>query len=142
MFKHILIATDGSKLSEKAVQAGIKFAKSINAKVTGVHVMPPFKGVDVESVFPEKEHQEQRIRNSEKYLEIIEGMAKAAGVKCQAFYVTNSKPYKAIVSAAEDCKCDAIFMGSHGRGGVSGLLLGSVTTKVLAHTKIPVIVYR
>ena len=142
MFKHILLATDGSKLSDKAVQAGIKFAKAINAKVTGIHVMPPFKGVDVESIFPEKKHQEQMIASSEKYLEVIERAAKAAGVKCAAYYVTDSKPYKAIVSAAEDSGCDAIFIGSHGRGGVAGLLLGSVTVKVLAHTKIPVMVYR
>ena len=115
---------------------GIKFAKSINAKVTGLYFMPPFKGVDVESIFPEKKHQEQVIANSEKYLEVIERAAKAAGVKCAVFYVTDSKPYKAIVSAGEDSGCDAIFMGSHGRGGVTGMLLGSVTMKVLAQTKI------
>jgi nucleotide-binding universal stress UspA family protein len=142
MFKHILIPTDGSKLSEKAVQAGIKFAKSIDAKVTAVYVVPKLKGIDVESIFPEKEHQQKLFQNAEKYLEVIEKAAKAAKLECETFYLTDSKPHNAIISAAQDCKCDAIFMASHGRGGVAGLLLGSVTTKVLAHTKIPVIVYR
>ena len=142
MFKHILLPTDGSKLSEKAVQAGIKFAKSINAKITAVYVVPKLKGVDVESLFPEKEYNKNLFQNAERYLELIGRSAKAAKVNCETFYLTDSKPYKAIISAAQDCGCDVIFMASHGRGGVASLLLGSVTTRVLGHTKIPVIVYR
>jgi nucleotide-binding universal stress UspA family protein len=146
MFKHILIPTDGSELSEKAVKAGIDFAKSIGAKVTGfraVDLYPWMYGDYVPfDVFSPEQRAEQEIAFSTRILKVVTDYAKTAGVTCKVYHAESIVPYEGIIKAAEDEGCDLIFMASHGRRGLAGLLLGSETVKVLTHCKIPVLVYR
>lgn len=145
MFKHILLPTDGSELSEAAIQKGIQFAKSINAKVTGLHVVTPFKTLSVGPKMPTDNYdlydKYSRIF-AEKYLGVIERAAKEAGVTCETVHVFTDFVYEAIIRTAEERGCDLIVMASHGRKGVQGLLIGSETAKVLTHTKLPVLVFR
>lgn len=145
MFTHILIPTDGSQLSQAAIQQGIKFAKDAHAKVTGFHVMPQFHAFTYKTELLEetKGHFAKENRaHAEQYLGVIEKAAKEAGVVCDTAYVTHDHPHEAIIEAAEKNGCDLIFMASHGRRGVQGVLIGSETQKVLTHSKIPVLVYR
>jgi nucleotide-binding universal stress UspA family protein len=145
MFKHILLPTDGSALSEAAIHKGIQFAKSINAKVTGFHVILPFHVFTFQTEMLE-DTKEQFERDSqahaERCLDVIKKAAEAAGVRCDTDSVVASHPYDAIIKAAEDKGCDLILMASHGRRGVQGLLIGSETQKVLTHAKRPVLVIR
>jgi nucleotide-binding universal stress UspA family protein len=145
MFKHLLLPIDGSKLSEAAIQKGLQFAKSLNAKVTGFYVMPEFHlfAYRTEMLDDTKEEFARDCRaHADQFLAVIEKAAKAAGVACDTAFATSDYPYEAIIKAAEEKSCDLIMMASHGRRGVQGLLLGSETQKVLTHSKIPVLVFR
>jgi nucleotide-binding universal stress UspA family protein len=145
MFKHILLPTDGSELSEAAIQSGIQFAKSINAEVTGFHVILPFHVFSLRMGILEdtKEQYERQSKDqAEQFLGVIKKAAEKAGVSCDTDYVTSSHPYEMIIKAAEKKGCDLIMMASHGRRGLQGLLIGSETHKVLTHTKIPVLMFR
>ena len=145
MFKHLLLPTDGSELSEIAIQKGIQFAKEINARVTGFHVLPEFHVFTYRTEMLEETREEftrdARTRAAQ-YLSVIEKTATQAGVRCSTGYTTSAHPYEAIIRAAEENGCDLIMMASHGRRGVQALLIGSETHKVLTHSKIPVLVYR
>jgi nucleotide-binding universal stress UspA family protein len=145
MFKHILLPTDGSRLSEIAVQRGLELAKSMNAKVTGFHVIPEFHVFTYRTEMLEDTRAEfakdSRV-HAEKYLAVIQKAAREAGVTCDTAYVTSDHTYEAIIKAAEERGCDLITMASHGRKGVQGLLLGSETYKVLTHSRVPVLVFR
>jgi len=145
MFRHILLPTDGSSLSEAAIQEGVRFAKSLGAKVTGLCVAPlqhPFF-CDAEIPAEALEQAAQRWKDqSEAYLAVIEKAARQAGVACDVVYERNDHPYEAVIRVAEQKGCDLIMMASHGRRGVRALLIGSETQKVLTHSKIPVLVYR
>lgn len=148
MFKHILLPTDGSKLSDRAVKRGIEFANSIQAKVSAVHVVPEFKmGTDEGFVSPMSAELKKRFENesrqqAKKLLAKVEEAAKAVGVPCEVVSVVSDFPYQQIIETAKKKKCDLIMMASHGRRGLSSLLLGSETAKVLTHSKIPVLVVR
>ncbi len=145
MFKHILLPTDGSELSAAAIQQGVRFAKSINAKVTGLCVMPQQRTFYYETAIPTEtlEQVTQRYREAaEEYLSAIEKEAKEAGVECGVVYERNDSPYEAIIRVAQQKGCDLIMMASHGRRGVGAFLLGSETQKVLTHSRIPVLVFR
>ena len=146
MFKHILIPTDGSELSEKAVRAGIDFAKSIGAKVTGFRAieMYPWAYADYVpmDVYSPEQRAEQEKSTSEKILAPVTNYAKSVGVTSDVQFAKSVVPFEGIIKAAEDNGCDLIFMASHGRRGLAGLLLGSETVKVLTHCKIPALVYR
>jgi nucleotide-binding universal stress UspA family protein len=145
MFKHILLPTDGSPLSEAAIQKGMRFAKSIGAQVTGLNVIPPYKllGGGKESLADTKAQYDRDSKaRAQTFLATILDLGKELGVRCDASSETSSHPYEAIVRAAEARGCDLIMMASHGRRGVQALLIGSETNKVLTHTKIPVLVFR
>jgi len=148
MFKHILLPTDGSKLSNRAVKYGIEFAKSINAKVTTIHVVPEFRmGADEGFVSPmgaqmKRRFEEESREQAKKLLAKVETAAGTAGVKCETVAVVSDLPFQQIIETAKKKKCDLIMMASHGRKGLSSLLLGSETAKVLTHSKIPVLVVR
>ena len=147
MFKNVLIPTDGSKMSLKASKSGIAFAKSINARVTGCHVVEPFLpyyfGDYIPPDMPTPKEFERRAREAgERYLRQIEIAARAAGLAYSGSVVKSDSPYAGIISAARKGRCDLIFMASHGRHGLSGLLLGSETHKLLTHSKIPILVCR
>jgi nucleotide-binding universal stress UspA family protein len=145
MFKHLLLPTDGSPRSEAAIQKGIEFAKGINAKVTGLHVIPALPMVVYPTVTMEDINQEWKAQSkaqAEQYLSVVENAARDAGVAFDSAYVTSDHPYAAIIEAAEQKECDLIVMASHGRRGIKAVLLGSETQKVLTHSRIPVLVYR
>ncbi len=147
MFKNVLIPTDGSKLSDKAIKAGVAFAQSLGARVTGCYVVetpqPYYYGDYIPPDMPTPKEFERHARKlGEQYLERIETAARAAGLAFSSSIVTADAPYLGIIGAARKARCDLIFMSSHGRRGLSGVLLGSETHKVLTHSKIPVLVCR
>ncbi|MGD9951259.1 MAG: universal stress protein [Burkholderiales bacterium] len=148
MFKHILIPTDGSRLALKGAKAGVRLAKALKARVTAVYVIPPFMpiaygdaAVYVPALSPQ-EYKKSAEKAARRALGAVEAAAEKARVRCQTRFVTAAQPYDGILRAARAAKCDAIAMASHGRGGLAGVLLGSETTRVLAHSKIPVLVTR
>jgi nucleotide-binding universal stress UspA family protein len=145
MFKHILIPTDGSDLSRKAILYGVQLAKSCGAKVTGLTIAEPYRVATMDTVLipiDEGDYEEQSRRLSERAMEQVKMAAEAAGVPCETIRETHDQPYRAIIDAAHALGCDLIVMASHGRRGISALLLGSETVKVLTHSTIPVLVYR
>lgn len=147
MFKHILIPTDGSPVANKAVKAGIELAKALGAKVSGYYA--------VEVIQP-RVYGEGYMMNSstikllersaravgQKHIDNMAKAAKAAGVDFSGVVAMAETPYEGIIATAKKRKCDAIFMASHGRRGLAGFIMGSVTHKVLTHSKLPVLVYR
>ena len=147
MYKHILLPTDGSPLSRRAVRAGIKLAKSLGAKVTGFYAAPPATPLEYRGLLPvgyadPAEHARLIKRAAARHLAVIAKAAKAAGVRCKVERVTDDYPAEAIILAAKRNKCDLIFMASHGRRGFRSSLLGSQTQKVLAQSKVTVVVHR
>ena len=145
MFKNILIPTDGSELAWKAVEHGIALAKSVGAKVTVVTVSLPFHIFTLDPLVVEDTADQYKQRTQEHAAKLLSGIAqaaKAAGVFCETVHVVHEHPYQAIIDTAVSHGCDLITMASHGRRGVSALLLGSETVKVLTHSKIPVLVHR
>lgn len=149
MYKHILVATDGSRLAARGVKQGIRLAKALKARITGAYVasplVPPVYGeaaVYYAGPFSRSEYKRLTEKAARRHLGAIERTARAAGVRCRTRLVTDPQPWRGILRAARAQKCDAIVMASHGRGAVGGLLLGSETSRVLAHSRIPVLVVR
>ena len=147
MYRHILVPTDGSTLSARAIKEAVKFARSSGAKITGFYAaaqyrLPVYGDYIPPQSFNTKEFERHAKEVATKHLGVIEKAAHAAGVRCRCAYVSNDRPAEAIVQAAKKHRCDLIFMASHGRRGLQGLLLGSETMKVLTHSKIPVLVHR
>lgn len=146
MYKHILLPTDGSELSGRAILQGIGFAKAIQAKVTGLYVAPHFYHliddyVEIDAKAIER-YKAAAQGQAKKYVAVIENAAKAANVPCECVIDAGEVPYERIIKTAQERGCDLIFMASHGRKGLKGLVLGSETLKVLTHCKMPVLVYR
>lgn len=147
MYKHILVATDGSKLSQKAVTHAIALAQALGAKMTVFYASPDYPlpayadGVVYEPV-SKKEYAALANQEAEKLLSAIAQKAEAGGLECATVHTIAPAPWEAILAAAKKAKADAIVMASHGRRGVSALLLGSETQKVLTHSTVPVLVVR
>jgi nucleotide-binding universal stress UspA family protein len=128
-----------------ALRQGMALAKSLNARVTALTVSPPFHAIAMEpGLVTEMREDFERKRGAaaERYLTLARDTAKIVGVACETVHVIHDHPYQAIIDTAANAGCDLVFMASHGRRGVSALLLGSETTKVLTHSKIPVLVWR
>jgi nucleotide-binding universal stress UspA family protein len=148
MYKHILVSTDGSKLSGKAIRTAVRLARATGAKVTGVFVTAPYiapaygEGVMYAPNVSPKRYKELTSREARKALAAVEIEARTAEVAYDGAVVTDSNPWSGIVRTAKSKRCDLIVMASHGRRGLAGLVLGSETTKVLTHSKIPVLVCR
>lgn len=147
MFKNILVPTDGSKLSTKAAKQAIKLAKSLGAKITAFYAAPDLGSTYYGDGYilraPSASAQVAYAKKlARKYLSAIEVEAEVEKVPCAAVYGVSDSPYEAIIAAAKKNKCDLILMASHGRRGLSGMVLGSETQKVLVHSKIPVLVCR
>ena len=147
MYKTLLVATDGSKLSDKALAHAIGLAQAVGAALTAFYAAPDYPmpayadGVVYEPV-SRKEYAKLAAEDAQKILGAAATKAEAAGLICKTAYAIASAPWEAILAAAKKHKCDAIVMASHGRRGISAVLLGSETQKVLTHTKLPVIVVR
>jgi nucleotide-binding universal stress UspA family protein len=158
MFTNILLPTDGLKICDDALSAGIELAKALNAKVTGVHVTRKLTPQQIlEAYHPEilwgpleaekaqeaMAHLEELHKASaDKYLTMIQTRAEAAGVDCEVVYLTGESPLDGIMKTAKEKGCDLIYIASHSRSGIAGALLGTVTSKVLSHSTIPVLVHR
>lgn len=145
MFKRILLPTDGSELSARAVLAGVAFAKEAGAEVVGMTALPDFRTLTADADMLESTEDEylaaSEARGNRHVASIVKA-ARDAGVPCTTELLRSDQPHEAILEAARRHGCDLIVMASHGRRGVKGLLLGSETQKVLVHSAIPVLVYR
>jgi nucleotide-binding universal stress UspA family protein len=145
MYKHLLVPTDGSALSNTALEKAIEFARQVTAKVTILTVTEPFKLLTADPEQLESTHDEFD-RHAEKVADQLLGKARqaaaSAGVTCDTVTIRSGDPARAIVETATERGCDLIAMGSHGREGFKAFMIGSVTMKVLAHTNLPVLVYR
>ncbi|MDD2872901.1 MAG: universal stress protein [Azoarcus sp.] len=147
MFKHILVPTDGSPLSEGTVSRAVSFAKDASARITFFYAQPDFpmpiygEGALIDPTTPEQFARSAQ-QEADRILANAKAVADASGVLAGTDTVVNEVPYEAIIDAAERHGCDLIFMASHGRKGIAGLLLGSETQKVLTHSTTPVLVYR
>ncbi len=146
MFKHILICTDGSPLANKAAKGGIALAKALRAKVTAYYAIEDLLPIYSEGYAFDQltiDRFEAAVQTvGKKHVETIGKLAKAAGVPFAAVVTKASTPHDGIIATAKKQKCDAIVLASHGRSGLTKLFMGSVTQQVLAHSKIPVVVYR
>jgi nucleotide-binding universal stress UspA family protein len=144
MMKKILVPTDGSELSVKAIAGAVELAGKLGAKIVGMTAIEPYSYSSISEYRPESfEAFEARTENiAQERLKKIETMAAAANVEVETSVVKTFSPYEAIIETATERGCDVIFMASHGRRGLNAVLLGSETQKVLTHSKIPVMVYR
>ena len=144
MYQHILIPTDGSELAERAVTHGLSLAKFVGAKVTVIIVVERLAGwlsfAETATAEAFAKYTEQIKKYNASVLDRVANAAKQAGVPCDTIQVQDVQPYEAIIATATDRGCDLIVMASHGRGGLSAVVLGSVTNKVLTYAKIPVLV--
>ncbi|KND56139.1 Universal stress protein family [Candidatus Paraburkholderia kirkii] len=136
--------TDGSELSQKAIDGAIDLAQPVGARITAYACLPqypysPFADVAVE---PPDDFHARAENEAREHLRAVERAAESAGVPCTSVTSIEAAPYLGIIDTAEQNGCDVILMASHGRRGLGSLLIGSETQRVLTHTKIPVIVYR
>ena len=146
MFKHILIATDGSPIAGKAAKAGVALASRLGAKITAYSavealIAPALEGYALDPKTMEKFDEDARQLATKRATDICK-LAQSAGVPCEPYVTRGSTTHQGIIEAAKKRKCDVIVMGSHGRRGVSKLIMGSVTQRVLAYTRLPVLVLR
>ena len=147
MFTHILVPTDGSRLSLKAARHAARLAKALGAKITGFYAAPDLGSTYYGDGYilrapTAKAQAEFTQKQARKCLSVVEVEAGVEKVPCEVFHTLSDSPYEAIIDAAKKKKCDLIVMASHGRRGISGLVLGSETQKVLVHSKVPVLVCR
>ena len=144
MFKRILVPTDGSEITMKAVDAAVELAKSVGAQLFTISVKEPFpySAISEMQPTPPQEFFDAQERIAAKRVAAVVDAAKVAGLGCQAHTVEALHPWEAIIDHAKRQECDLVVMASHGRRGVSALLLGSETQKVLTHSTIPVLVCR
>ena len=144
MFKHILVPTDGSDITAKAISTALSLAKSVGAQLHTISAKEPFpySAISEMQPTPPQEFFDAQERIASQRVASVVALCEAAGVACQAHTVEALHPWEAIIDHARRMECDLIVMASHGRRGVSALLLGSETQKVLTHTKVPVLVVR
>jgi nucleotide-binding universal stress UspA family protein len=145
MFKTILLPTDGSDLSRRAIETAIEYAQLCGAKIHGISVAEPypFTPLAESAMAIDPTIYEENVRSlAQQHVNKISDAARIAGVECETSVVLSFSPDEEIINAAKKFHCDAIFMASHGRSGLSRLFLGSKTQKVLAHSTIPVLVLR
>ncbi|MFM7657950.1 MAG: universal stress protein [Burkholderiaceae bacterium] len=145
MFKKILLATDGSALSEKAAQAAFSFAAAQGASVVGLAVAEiyPFMLMpEAGAMVDLSTYEELQDKSAQQAIERLKAMATTAKVPCETLSTRGVHPYEEIINTARDKGCDLIWMGSHGRKGLDRLLLGSQAQRVLSHATLPVMVYR
>lgn len=145
MYKRILLPTDGTEFCERAIRHGIALAKLLQAQVVGVTVTQPLHSAVPRSMIPKDLagiiHSET-VKLADEKLAVVERLAREAGVQVETVRQSNDHPWEAIVHTAKDKNCDLVVMASHGRRGVSALVLGSETQKVLTHSIVPVLVVR
>lgn len=145
MYKHILIATDGSELAQKAIDQAFALAKAMQAKLTAVNVSEPWTSVvygEMAVGFPVDEYEKGAAANAARILGDVAAAAKAQGISCETVHVRDEFPAEGIIETAKSRGCDLIVMSSHGRRGLTRLVLGSQANKVVTHSTIPVLICR
>ncbi len=147
MYKHILVPTDGSPLSRAAALAAVKLASAVGARITGLFAAPAATPLEYRGLLPVGLRSPVKSaalieKTAGRYLEVIESAARAAGVRCDVIHVTSDFPADTILQVAAKRKCDLIYMASHGRRGLKGVLIGSQTQKVVSGAKIAVLIHR
>ena len=147
MYKRILVPTDGSDLSFSAIQAATRLAKSLSAEIVAINVMPRlgqlvFPDYGAYELLSEEAFEKETADEAKNMLAVAEEEAASLNVPCRIVTKRDSEAFRSIIDAAAEYQCDLILMASHGRRGVTGLLMGSETTKVLTHCRTPVLVYR
>jgi nucleotide-binding universal stress UspA family protein len=144
MFKRILVPTDGSDITAKAIETSIALAKSVGAQLYTISVKEPFpySAISEMQPTPPQEFFDAQERIASKRVQHVVELSQAAGLVCHAHTVEALHPWEAIIDHAKRMECDLLVMASHGRRGVSALLLGSETQKVLTHSKVPVLIVR
>jgi nucleotide-binding universal stress UspA family protein len=147
MYKHILIPTDGTEVADKAIAAGIEFARSSGAKVTLFTAVPEYRPPSEADLMARRtvvslwDHERISRDNAHAILDPLAERLRAAGVECDTAYIECDRPFEAIVAAAKSHACDLILMSSHGRSGLPALWYGSETREVIAHSSVPTLVY-
>jgi len=147
MFKRILLATDGSRLSAKAVSAAVELARAVRATLIAfyappAYALPVYGDAALHEAHAARAYADVAARDAARVLGPVGRKAAAAGVPCEALQQTSDTPWQAILAAARAERADLIVMASHGRRGLSSLLIGSETSNVLTHSRIPVLVVR
>lgn len=148
MFKHILIATDGSDLARKAETTGLTLAKELKAQATAVTATEPWDALSMASLAdrglpnPVADYDEAVAASANRILWAVTETAKKIGIACTTVYAKDKHPAESILETARERGCDLIVMASHGRRGISRLLLGSQTMKVVTLSSVPVLVCR
>jgi len=144
MFSKILVPTDGSELSVRAIQGAVELASKLGARLVGLTVVEPYAYASLSEYRPETiaEYEQRADEVAHERLATLEHLAQKGGVSVETTVVRSFSPFDAIIETAKRCGCDAIFMASHGRRGIGAVLLGSETQKVLTHSSLPVMVYR
>jgi nucleotide-binding universal stress UspA family protein len=145
VFKHILIPTDGSELATQAVDKGVTLAAQIGAAVTVLTVTEPFHILSTDAMQVESSrasYDQDAAAYADKVLKAARAKAEAAGVAVETHHKWHDNPYQAIIDTASEKGCDLIAMASHGRRGMAAVVMGSQATKILTHSKVPVLVYR
>jgi nucleotide-binding universal stress UspA family protein len=148
MFKKILVATDGSDMSYRAISTATSLAAAVNAQLVFALVLVPYTVTSVHMPLPSgllpthAEHEKANREHAQQVFSAAEAIAKKANVYCQLATLEHEQPWRGLVQLATTHGCDLICMASHGRGGLSALLLGSETQKVLTHSQLPVLVLR
>lgn len=148
MYKHILVPTDGSTLSNKAARTAARLARATGARLTAIYAIPPlgtpmvFDGYVYDASYSAEAYEQGMRKHADRALAKVKAEAASQEVKCDAISVIEGNPWEAIIKAAKAKRCDLIVMASHGRRGLQSVLLGSETTKVLTHSKTPVLVCR
>lgn len=147
MYQHILVPTDGSELAGRAIETAIGLAQKLGARVTGVYAVPeyipPVDAMVPVYQFPSKEEYERQAEvEAEVVFKSFSEACTKAGVPFDVIHGIDSHPYQLILATAAERGCDLICMSSHGRRGISALILGSETQKVLTHGEVPVLVVR
>jgi nucleotide-binding universal stress UspA family protein len=145
MYKHLLIATDGSELAQKAVDQGLALAKALDARATAITATHPWTAVpSAEGAmdFPVDDYEKAAAADASKILSIVNDAAKKAGVTCATLHVKDRSPAEGIIETAKSCGCDLIVMASHGRRGLRRFIMGSQANEVVTHSTIPVLICR
>ena len=145
MYRHLCVPTDGSELSDRAVEQALALAHSLRARVTALRVTTPYH---VFAITPEQlmvgvvDYNRVVHDAARRQLDDVSAKAHALGIRCDTLVIEDESPYRAIIAIARERGCDLIAMASHGRRGIDALVLGSETVKVLTHSTIPVLVFR
>jgi nucleotide-binding universal stress UspA family protein len=145
MYAHILIATDGSELADRAVEQGLKLGKTLGSRVTAVTVTEPWTAAvsgEWAVAFPVEEYEKAAAANAQKILARVQEAASRIGMPCETVHVKDQFPAEGIVEEAKTRGCDLIVMASHGRRGIAKFVLGSQATRVLTHSTVPMLICR